>query len=124
MEIKQLVKEAHETALKKGFWEDSERFMVDGVMFTGECWEHKPPFFPSHGEINAICTRLMSIVGEAAEAQEALRVNDWRLFKEEIADIVIRTATLCGGLGINLEEEIEKKLEFNKQRVKKHGKLF
>jgi NTP pyrophosphatase (non-canonical NTP hydrolase) len=73
---------------------------------------------------NAISTRLMLIVGEVAEAQEALRKDDQENFAEELADVVIRLFDLCGGLGIDLETEIKKKMDKNKLRPYKHGKQF
>lgn len=73
---------------------------------------------------NAISTRLMLIVGEVAEAQEGLRHNDIDNFKEELADVAIRLADLCGGLDIDLELEIAKKMDKNRNRPYKHGRLF
>jgi NTP pyrophosphatase (non-canonical NTP hydrolase) len=66
----------------------------------------------------------MLITGEVAEAHEALRKSDFDNFKEELADIVIRVADLAGGLDIDLEDEILKKMEKNTLRPYKHGKKF
>lgn len=65
----------------------------------------------------------MLIVTELAEAMEAHRVQDQENFKEEIADSFIRLLDLCGGLGIDIEAEIEKKSSKNKTRPYKHGKI-
>lgn len=108
MEIKELVKQAHENALEKGFWED---------------WDELSEY-DYHQINNAIGNRLMLIVGELAEAQEALRHGDMENFEEELADAVIRLADLCGGLEVDLEAEILKKMEKNKNRPYKHGKQF
>lgn len=75
-------------------------------------------------QINAIGNRLMLIVGEVAEAQEGLRHNDKDNFREELADIAIRLADLCGGLEVDLEHEIERKMAINNSRPWKHGKAF
>lgn len=106
MQIKDLVKEAHENAKKHGFWEDYS------------------PAFEKSLVNNAIGNRLMLIVSEVAEAQDGLRKDDFENFKEELADIIIRTCDLAGGLNINLESEIAKKMEKNKHRGYKHGKSF
>lgn len=46
-------------------------------------------------------------------------------FEDEIADVFIRLADMCGGLGMNnIMTHIEMKLEYNKLRAKKHGKEF
>ena len=42
----------------------------------------------------------------------------------ELADVAIRLADLAGGLNIDLEEEINKKMNRNKNRKYKHGKKF
>lgn len=113
MKINQLVNKAHCNAKTKGFWEDYSSL---------ENMELKP--FYQDMSNNAIGNRLMLITGEVAEAHEALRKEDWDNFKEELADIVIRVADLAGGLYIDLEEEITKKMEKNALRPYKHGKKF
>lgn len=37
-------------------------------------------------------------------------------FEDELADIVLRTASLCGYLGIDLEHHVEAKMTFNSRR--------
>lgn len=85
----------HRIAVEKGFWDDKRNI--------GEA--------------------LMLIVTELAEAMEAHRIQDEANFREEIADSFIRLLDLCGGLGIDIEEEIYKKSLRNKQRPYKHGKV-
>ena len=65
----------------------------------------------------------MLIVTELAEAMEAHRHQDDANFKEELADTFIRLLDLCGGLSIDIEEEIYKKSLHNKNRPYKHGKI-
>lgn len=117
MEIKKLIKDAHENAVKHGFWEDWKRYdmdevSIDNVQQIKDEWN------------NCLGNRLMLIVSEVAEAHEALRKDDEDNFKEELADVAIRLADLCGGLDIDLEAEIEKKMQKNKDRPYKHGKEF
>lgn len=113
MDIQRLIKLAHENAKKKGFWEDFQAL---------EEMETKPYYLDMNN--NAIGNRLMLITGEVAEAHEALRKGDYENFKEELADIVIRVADLAGGLDIDLEDEILRKMEKNLARPYKHGKKF
>lgn len=80
--------------------------------------------------------KLMLIVSELGEACEALRKNirqkgkKWTkdTFEDEISDVWIRLADLCGKLekeyGINWEWQIKKKMTYNKKRKYKHGKSF
>ena len=93
--IRELTALCHQTAREKGFW-DQERNI-------GEA--------------------LMLIVTELAEAMEAHRVQDKENFKEELADTFIRLFDLCGGLNIDIQQEIDKKAQKNKSRPYKHGKI-
>lgn len=110
--IDNLVKSAHENAVKHGFWDSWE--FVKQQQITG----HAESYY------NAIGNMLMLIVSEVAEAQEGLRHRKMDNFKEELADVVIRTCDLAGGLEIDLESEIIKKMQKNKNRPYKHGKEF
>lgn len=85
----------HQIAREKGFW-DKERNIGEALMLT---------------------------VTELAEAMEAHRHQDQENFKEELADTFIRLLDLCGGLGIDIEAEIEKKSQKNKLRPYRHGKI-
>lgn len=85
----------HSIAVEKGFWDEKRNL--------GEA--------------------LMLIVTELAEAMESYRVQDDANFKEEIADTFIRLFDLCGGLEIDIAQEIIKKTEKNKNRPYKHGKI-
>ena len=67
---------------------------------------------------------LMLVVSELAEALEADRKRDLAGFQEEIADTFIRLFDMCGGLGIDIESEIEKKRIKNMSRPYKHGKKY
>lgn len=93
--IKKITKFCHTIAKQKGFW--------DGKRNLGEM--------------------LMLIVTELSEAMEAYRMQDKENFNEEIADTFIRLFDLCGGLRIDIEKEILKKMKKNKKRPYKHGKI-
>ncbi len=85
----------HDIAVEKGFWDEKRNI--------GEA--------------------LMLIVTELAEAMESYRVQDDANFREELADTFIRLFDLCGGLNIDITQEIIKKTEKNKNRPYKHGKI-
>ena len=93
--LNELSELCHRIAREKGFW-DEERNI-------GEA--------------------LMLVVTELAEAMEAHRHQDQENFKEELADTFIRLLDLCGGLNIDIEEEIYQKSMVNKKRPYKHGKI-
>lgn len=114
--VKDLIKESYSNAKKHGFWEDIEILDKLNVVKNGNWYKQ----FKN----NAIGNRLMLITTEVAEAEDGLRKDDFNNFKEELADIVIRTCDLAGGLNIDLETEIIKKMKKNKERPYKHGKAF
>jgi NTP pyrophosphatase (non-canonical NTP hydrolase) len=94
--MKELAEEIHETAVEKGFWEGGSRNFLEA---------------------------LMLIVSEAAEACEAYRKQQNDKIPDELADIMIRTMDLAEGFGIDIQDAVVKKMEFNRTRPYKHGKI-
>ena len=93
MTIDELVKEAHGTAIDKGWW-----------------------IYPRTAlEIHAL------IHSEVAEATEAARVGKPGLQLEELADAVIRIADYCGYRQWDLAQAIAVKMAHNKTRPFRHG---
>lgn len=74
-----------------------------------------------HDEKRNIPTALCLIHSEVSEALEAYRIGDDRNFKEEIADILIRIFDSAWEWGIDLDMEVQAKMEKNKERSYKHG---
>ena len=93
--LRELTEMCHRIAKEKGFWDEKRNI--------GEA--------------------LMLIVTEIAEAMEAHRKQDHENFREELADTFIRLFDLCGGMKIDIQDEILKKSEKNKNRPYKHGKV-
>ncbi|TYS68677.1 nucleotide pyrophosphohydrolase [Sutcliffiella horikoshii] len=93
MLISKLCHEAHETAKKKG-------------------WYDQPI---------ETATQLALIHSEVSEALEADRKGTEEEFAEELADICIRVFDTAGSKGIDLQHHILRKMELNKHRPYKHG---
>jgi len=91
--IKQWQKEVHENAIKHGFWENERHTLV----------------------------LLCLVHSEVSEAVEGYRNREDELFKEELADVVIRVMDICEKFDIDLEKEILRKHEINKKRSYRHG---
>jgi len=98
MNINEMCKKCHQVAVEKGFWDEPR----------------------NNGELIAL------MHSELSEALEALRQIDESKNNvgEELADCCIRIFDYCGARDIDLEKELNKKIEINKKRPKKHGKKF
>ena len=110
MTITDLIREAHETAANKGFWDTG----IDG---------------------RDLPQKHMLIVEEVAEANAEIREGRSLLevwyegekpcgYGIELADIIIRVCDLAGAFGIPLEGLIRAKMDYNKTRPYRHGKQF
>ena len=58
---------------------------------------------------------------EVSEATEAVRHRDAENFREELADTIIRVASIAYGMGLDLEGAINLKLAKNRTRGLRHG---
>lgn len=114
--LKEIADRAHLTARGKGWW--------DAQTVPGDLDRDKV--------VATIPEKLMLIVSEASEALEDYRVGKLDTtaresdgkpegFATELADIVIRVMDLAGALGIDLEAEIVRKMDFNDTRSYRHG---
>lgn len=118
MKIKELVEKAYRNANEKGFYNSFNTIVdlrADNVITYGQYNDLLNDF---KGNL------LMSISDEVTEAHNELREGTEEQFNEELADIVIRVASLAGMLGIDLEQEVINKMEKNKDRPYLHGKAF
>lgn len=99
MQIERLTEVAHASARSKGFWE---------------------------GRTEADVPLMLALIhSEVSEALEAHRKNlGDEALTEELADVVIRIADLCGGLDLDLKNAIEMKVRKNLDRPPLHGKRY
>ena len=84
---------------------------------------YTPPNISTSDNRDAMLGKLMLVVTEISEAAEAVRFGDEANFQEELADTFIRLFDICGTCDINVENIITWKMEINKKRLFRHGKL-
>lgn len=105
---------------EKGFW-DKERNIGEMLMLVtselGEAMEaHRKGKFANWEYFEKDKTNI----SENSAFQNHIKDS----FEDEIADAVIRLLDMSAGLGINLEKQIEAKINYNKTREKLHGKKY
>lgn len=115
MTITELVEQSYALAKEKG-WHDLPRSPLEALCLI-------------HSEISEACEEarldgsLNEIHFEGTYSSKYIHeIQKPFGFAIELADAVIRIADLCGELGIDLEEAIRVKHEYNKTRPYRHGK--
>lgn len=106
MTINELVKKAHENAVKHGFWDNPLDFGTAIALIHSELSEA----LEEHRNGNDL------IYHGRNNKPEGIAV--------ELADAVIRIADLCGYMGIPLESVISEKMKYNESRPYRHGKNY
>ena len=104
MKISDLIKESHETAVEKGWW-DEERSLGD-------------QFSNFHAEISEAWEEYRSGSGVAEIYFEGAKPCGLPI---ELADVLIRIFDTCGKYNIPLEDALRIKLGYNKTREYRHG---
>lgn len=102
MDLTDWTSRIHHWSMKKGFW-------------------HQDTGAKEHASGSRLAC-LMLVTTELGEAAEAIRKGDEINFREEIADTLIRILDLCGGYGIDIEDEVTRKMAVNERREFMHGK--
>ena len=129
MEIKDLIKQAYKTAEEHGFYEGyfkslNKYLVAKGALVSKETEE-------SSEYEKEVCNVYLSsyinlIISELSEATQEIRKGNNENMIKELADVYIRLSSLIGAIGYDeeLEEALKEKLEINKKREFKHGKVI
>ena len=116
--LNQIVGEAHVMARDKGFYED-----IDTL--RGYLAGQDQPALSRIAKRDFVLGQLSEIASEVGETVQAIQRKDFYSedVEEELADVVIRVCDLAGYLEINLGRRVEKKMQLNAMRPRKHGKI-
>jgi len=127
MNIQELVKKAHGTAVDKGFWNferNTGELLMLIVSELGEALEADRK--DRHCTLNQ--TELGLGEDIAKTSMDGFKTfyeeNVKGSFEEEIADTFIRLFDLVGGRNIDIEKHIALKMMYNTTREKLHGKKY
>lgn len=135
MHIEKLIKDSHEMATKKGFWENPDRNVPEMLMLiVSELAEALEALRKEHNAQKYIVDDLYADLQiDLTDEEYTFNVLSWKenfekgvksSFEDELADVAIRLFDLCGGLKIDLAKHIELKMFYNSTRGYKHGKQF
>lgn len=122
MNISELVKRSHDTAVEKGFiktTEDVGTTLMLIVSELGEALEADRNSLHSDSSIN-----LVEGLEDHDTFLSAFKSHIKDTFEDEIADCFIRLGDLCAVHEIDIERHIEAKMRYNDTRPYKHGKKY
>ena len=121
--LNKFCKEANDRASEKGFWDDMDISLqvIDSNTKSNDIISAVKDAF--------IAQKVALIMSECGESLDAMREDNYGLekkdsFEDELADVFIRLADLCGEMKIDIEKQITWKMNYNADREAKHGKSF
>jgi NTP pyrophosphatase (non-canonical NTP hydrolase) len=126
-----MAKEIHALAILKGWWENPPSFLEVVALCHSELSEaveeyrnHKPNIYYDCGidehDDDCICEPEDTGCGSSCEGCE-VKGNKPEGIGTELADCIIRILDYCAYAGIDIDEIIRLKHEYNKTRPYKHG---
>jgi len=115
--INELVKEAHQNAVNKGWWEEERSFGEIIALIHSEASEALEDHRNRKG-MNEVWYENSAGHGWSSQTGEFQKPCG---IPSELADIVIRVFDACGRYGIDLEKAIAEKMAYNATRPLRHG---
>lgn len=132
MDINSLVLKSHRHAMDKGFWREFQDLMT--ILDSNRPGEGGQ-FIP-YIQNMMLSQKLMLMAEELIETHEEVRngrpVAEIRFSDDdkpegipiELADVIIRVCDLAGFYGIDLDQAIRMKMDYNARRPFMHGRQF
>ena len=75
-------------------------------------------------DVNFMPRSSSSILSSEEIEKQAFETYIKNTFEDELADVIIRTLSVCGYLGIDIERNVLAKMKYNKTREKMHSKRY
>lgn len=118
--LNDLAKEVHQVNKDKGFW-DKERNVGEMLMLVtselGEAMEaHRKGKFANWEAYEMVLDKM--------NAPENFKTHIKDSFEDEIADAILRLLDMAAGLNIDLDKQVQAKLDYNRSRERFHGKKY
>ena len=104
----------YEDAVAHGLWESTD--------YTVECCMERACLFGFPFDRDA---KLRALAAQVVymEANELEKAKEAYKYAEELADVIIASLSVAGYLGIDIDAAVRRKMEINKARAWKHGKV-
>ncbi len=118
--LNELAKEIHQNAVDHGWWEKEREFGSLIALMHSELSEALEEYRSKKPEAYGRCKRCgaeVTVLGLDC-CHEAMKPEGIAI---ELADCIIRILDYCGKEGIDIEEAIRIKHEYNKSRPYRHG---
>jgi NTP pyrophosphatase (non-canonical NTP hydrolase) len=119
MNLNELAKEIHQNAIEHGFWETEREFGSLIALMHSELSEALEAYRDSDDKIKGLPIYYSG--GGFVANLPTLCCKKPEGIAVELADCIIRILDYCGKEGINIEDAIRIKYEYNKSRPYRHG---
>ena len=125
MMLNQLCKDAHENAKAKGWWETEKSFGELIALCHSELSEALEEYRDGNkvDAIQTVCNLGRNINANWCYVPTCNKCEHYKPegIPIELADTLIRIFDMCGHYGIDLDEAVRIKMEYNKTRSHRHG---
>lgn len=127
--LNQLRDEIHANAKEKGFCDSKKEVGTMLMLIVSELAEaleaDRTGDFCDFSKYEE-CKKEMDVGVRTSEEIEKYAFEKYikNTFEDELADVIIRTLSVCGYLGIDIERNVLAKMRYNKTREKMHSKKY